>query len=147
MRPTVGRTVRPRIPETWGLLTGAPGGIDRRPGEVAHPQPRQHPDACARPFGAFYIDMCRMNEMINETMQPYGAMTGLMYWLVRGGGGSEIRTPEELPPTRFPTMRLSVHARPGPSVTWDDRGHWVPADARELGRMRLRMRLRLKRPD
>ena len=26
------------------------------------PQPRQHPEACARTFGAFYTDMRRMNE-------------------------------------------------------------------------------------
>ena len=41
------------------------------------------------------------------------------------GGGCETRTREGLPPTRFPTMRLSVHTRPGPSVTWEDRSHWV----------------------
>jgi hypothetical protein len=44
-------------------------------------------------------------------------------------------------PTRFPTMRTSVRASPGQSVTWDDRNRRGSADARELGRMRLRMRL------
>ena len=44
-------------------------------------------------------------------------MTGLMYCLVRGGGGCEIRTREGLPPTRFPTMHTSVHQRPPPSVS------------------------------
>ena len=72
-------------------------------------------------------------------------MTGLMYCLVRGGGGCEIRTREGLPPTRFPSVRPSVHRRPCPSVTWDDRDRWALADAREFQRMRLRMRLRLER--
>src|SRR5215472_4912876 len=58
------------------------------------------------------------------------------------GGGCEIRTREGLPPTRFPSVRPSVHGRPGPSVTWDDRDRWALADAREFQRMRLRMRLR-----
>jgi NAD(P)-dependent dehydrogenase (short-subunit alcohol dehydrogenase family) len=31
-------------------------------------------------------------------------------------GGREIRTPEGLPPTRFPTMLASVHRRPPPSA-------------------------------
>jgi hypothetical protein len=44
-------------------------------------------------------------------------MTGLMYCLVRGGGGCEIRTREGLPPTRFPTMLTTVHRGPPPSVT------------------------------
>ena len=44
-------------------------------------------------------------------------------------------------------MRLSVRDGPGPFVAWDNRNWRVTADARELGRMRLRMRLRLKRPD
>ena len=43
-------------------------------------------------------------------------MTGLMYCLVRGGGGCEIRTREGLPPTRFPTMLTSVHRRPPQSA-------------------------------
>src|SRR5215469_9323436 len=38
--------------------------------------------------------------------------------LVRGGGGCEIRTREGLPPTRFPTMRTSVHRRPSPCASW-----------------------------
>src|SRR5215471_9388845 len=66
---------------------------------------------------------------------------------------SQVRVAEDrrfellkgLPPTRFPTMRLSVHAGPGPFVTWDGRNRWGAADAHELRRMRLRMRLRLKR--
>jgi hypothetical protein len=33
------------------------------------------------------------------------------------GGGWEIRTPEGLPPTRFPTMLASVHQCSPPSVT------------------------------
>ena len=33
------------------------------------------------------------------------------------GGGCEIRTREGLPPTRFPNVRLSVHAMPWPSVS------------------------------
>jgi len=41
-------------------------------------------------------------------------------------------------------MRPSVHQRPPPSVTWADRNRWVPADAREPRRMRLRMRLQPK---
>jgi hypothetical protein len=61
------------------------------------------------------------------------------------GGGWEIRTREGLPPTRFPSVRLSVHAGPGKSVTWDVCSRWVLADARERRRMRLRMRLPLKR--
>src|SRR5215469_14872465 len=32
-------------------------------------------------------------------------------------GGCEIRTPEGLPPTRFPTMHTSVHQWPPPSAT------------------------------
>ena len=44
-------------------------------------------------------------------------------------------------PTRFPSVRLSVHGRPCSSVTWDDRGQSLSADAREFRRMRLRMRL------
>src|SRR5215469_18925102 len=32
-----------------------------------------------------------------------------------------VRPCRELPPTRFPSVRLSVHSRPGRSVTWDDR--------------------------
>jgi hypothetical protein len=56
------------------------------------------------------------------------------------GGGCEIRAREGLPPTRFPSVRPSVHGSPCPSVTWDDRNRWVSADARELRRMRLRMR-------
>jgi hypothetical protein len=51
------------------------------------------------------------------------------------------------PQQRFPSVRLSVHGRPCPSVTWDDRDRWVSADAREFQRMRLRMRLRLERED
>jgi hypothetical protein len=43
-------------------------------------------------------------------------MTWVVYCLVRGGGGCEIRTREGLPPTRFPTMLTSVHRRPPPSV-------------------------------
>ena len=46
-------------------------------------------------------------------------------------------------PTRFPSVRPSVHGRPCASVTWDDRDRWALADAREFQRMRLRMRLRL----
>src|SRR5215510_7275751 len=72
-------------------------------------------------------------------------MAGLVSCLVRGSGGCEIRTREGLPPTRFPSVRLSVHDRPGTSVTWNSRNSRVTADARELRRMRLRMRLRLKR--
>src|SRR5947207_9386542 len=34
-----------------------------------------------------------------------GPVIGLMYCLVRGGGGCEIRTREGLPPTRFPSVR------------------------------------------
>ncbi len=74
-------------------------------------------------------------------------MTGLMYCLVRGGGGCEIRTREGLPPTRFPSVRPDVRDRPGPSVTWDGRNWRGSAAARELRRMRLRMRLRLKREE
>src|SRR5215472_16138664 len=36
---------------------------------------------------------------------------------VNGGGGCGIRTREGLHPTRFPTMRTSVHRRPPPSAT------------------------------
>src|SRR5215831_3891446 len=71
-----------------------------------------------------------------------GATTGVSAG--QRGGGCEIRTREGLPPTRFPSVRLSVHARPGPSVTWDDRNERASADACELQRMRLRMRLGLK---
>src|SRR6516164_8122273 len=51
------------------------------------PQPRQHLEACACTVGAFYTDMRRMNETTNETTPALRAMTGLMYCLVRGGGG------------------------------------------------------------
>jgi hypothetical protein len=61
------------------------------------------------------------------------------------GGGCEIRTREGLHPTRFPSVRLSVHDRPGTSVTWNGRNCRVTADACELRRMRLQMRLRLER--
>ena len=36
------------------------------------------------------------------------------------GGGWEIRTPEGLPPTRFPTMLTGVHRCPQPSATCMD---------------------------
>ena len=62
-------------------------------------------------------------------------------------GGCEIRTREGLPPTRFPSVRLSVRDGSGPSVTWDDREQWLSADAREFRRMRLRMRLQPKADD
>ena len=98
---------------------------------------------------AFYTSMRRMNETTNETTQPCkprpNACPGLVFSLVRGGGGYEIRTPEGLPPTRFPSVRPGVHASPGQSVTWDDRNRRVTADAREHRRMRLRMRLQPKR--
>jgi len=42
-------------------------------------------------------------------------------------------------------VRPSVHGRPCPSVTWDDRNWRGSAAARELRRMRLRMKLQLKR--
>lgn len=74
-------------------------------------------------------------------------MTGLMYCLVRGGGGREIRTREGLSPTRFPSVRPDVRGRPGPSVTWDGCNCRGSAAARELRRMRLRMRLRQKREE
>jgi hypothetical protein len=67
-------------------------------------------------------------------------MTGLVYCLVRGGGGCEIRTREGLPPTRFPTMLTRVHRGPGLSVTCADRDGWVSADAREPRRMRPHLR-------
>jgi len=97
----------------------------------------------------FYTDMRRMNRTKNETAQlrrPGRTHDpGLVYCLVRGGGGCGIRTREGLHPTRFPSVGLSVRDRPGTSVTWNSRNWRVTADARELRRMRLRMRLRLKR--
>ena len=67
---------------------------------------------------AFYNDMRRMNETTNETTPPCKPV--LMYCLVRGGGGCEIRTREGLHPTRFPTMLTAVHRRPRPSATCAD---------------------------
>src|SRR6516162_877023 len=64
--------------------------------------------------------MRRMNETTSETTQPWrprpNAGPVLVYCLVRGGGGCEIRTREGLPPTRFPTMLARVHRRPPPSA-------------------------------
>src|SRR5215467_7422404 len=69
-------------------MTGPPArSMLRAEMSSGRPQPRQHPEACARPFGVFYTDMRGRNETTDETTQPYGAMTGLMYRLVRGGGG------------------------------------------------------------
>src|SRR5262249_34265360 len=60
------------------------------------------------------------------------------------GGGWEIRTPEGLPPTRFPTMLTRVHRCPPPSATCADRDGWASADAREPRRMRPHLRPRAK---
>src|SRR5262249_1779885 len=53
---------------------------------------------------------------------------GLVYCLVRGGGGCEIRTREGLPPTRFPTLLAGVRTGSPPSVTCQNAG---PATAGE----------------
>jgi hypothetical protein len=50
----------------------------------------------------------------------YSAREAPARW-VRAGRGRRSRPREELPPTRFPSVRRSVHDRPRPSVTWNDR--------------------------
>jgi len=76
------------LPRRSGTVTATAASWSLRAGMTnRRPQPRQHPEACACTFGVFYTDIRRMNETANETTRPYGLMTGLMYCLVRGGGG------------------------------------------------------------
>ena len=56
------------------------------------------------------------------------------------GGGWGIRTPEGLPPTRFPSLLRGVRVRSRGSVRAHDRRRRPPADASGRWRMRLQMR-------
>jgi hypothetical protein len=61
------------LPSSRAPIGAGPTPTDHRAGagmSSGRPEPRQHPEASACTFGAFYTDMRRMNETTNETTQP-----------------------------------------------------------------------------